>query len=144
MLLIQFPNYKELLENFFKFNMIRFQKILHMSQDGLITAILCFYIGIKIDNFFNNSGYEGLNEIIFKACSQIIFIIISVYYIRKLTRFIPFLLRMTNIYNPFHKSTDGEGLIGASIAMGLLLISTQSNMKNRIKKIVNIVYGKRK
>ena len=64
-----------------------------------------------------------------------ILIIISIYYSRKLTKFIPFIFRMTKSYDPFHKSNDGENLFGSTLALSLLLMTTQTNIKKRISKL---------
>ena len=140
-MIIKYPNYKDLLGSFFEFNVIRLQKLLHMSQNAIFTAIFCFYIGVKLNGLFEVKGEEDIITSASLGLLQMVVIIISVYYIRKLTKLIPFILRFTESYNPFHKSKDGEGLIGAAIAMGLILMSTQSNMKDRIKKLITQVEG---
>lgn len=145
MLFIKYPNYKELLTSLFEFNVIRTQKLLHMAQNAVITAIFCFFIGVNINNFFHIKDDETILELSIYGLLQMITIIVSVYYIRKLTRFIPFVLRFTKSYDPFHKSEDGEALVGSSIAMGLLLMTTQLNMRGRINKLgkqVNDEYKK--
>ena len=139
--MIKYPNYKDLIGSLFEVNFIRLQKLLHMSQNAIFTAIFCFFIGVKLNGMFEMKGEEGIITSALLGLLQLVVIIISVYYIRKLTKLIPFVLRFTGSYNPFHKSKDGEGLIGAAIAMGLLLMSTQTNMKNRIKNLITYVEG---
>ena len=138
---IKYPNYNDLISNLLQFDMIRLLKLLHMSQNAVITAVFCFFIGVKINMLFDNTEEETITKAILLGCLQMILIILSVYYVRKLTKFIPFLLRITDSYNPFHKSLDGEGLGGAAIAMSLLLMSTQSNMRNRIKRLIGEMTG---
>ena len=138
---LKFPNYKDLLTNIFEFDAVRINKLLHMGQDAVITAIMCFFIGIGINGLYPISENEKVGMTIVLGCMQMVVVIIGVYYVRKLTRLIPFFLRFSSKYNPFHKSKDGEGLVGATIAMGLLLMSTQSNMKDRIKKLKGLVTG---
>ena len=140
-MLIKYPNYKELIGSFFESNVVRLQKLLHMSQNAIFTAIFCFFIGVKLNGLFEVKGEEALIASVSMGLLQMVVIILSVYYIRKLTKLIPFIFRFTESYDPFHKSKDGEGLIGAAIAMGLLLMSTQSNMKERIKKLIVHVEG---
>tara|TARA_B100001093_G_C26848533_1_gene1023987 strand:+ start:3181 stop:3753 length:573 start_codon:yes stop_codon:yes gene_type:complete len=141
-IMIKLPNYSHLMGSLTEFNMIRVQKILHMSQDAVITSIFCFFAGLGIDNLFVGADKEDILTASIKGMIQLIVVIVAVYYIRKLTKFIPFLLRLTKEYNPFHKSKDGEGLVGATIAMGLLLMSTQTNLKKRIKHLVDATNGK--
>lgn len=108
----------------------------------MITAIFCFFVGIGIDKLYPIPEDEKMGMTATLASMQMVTVIIGVYYIRKLTRLIPFFLRFTKEYDPFHKSMDGESLVGAAIAMGLLLMSTQGNMKDRIKKLKGLVTGK--
>ena len=138
---IKFPNYKDLIPNIFEFNTVRINKLLHMAQDAVITAIFCFFAGIGINKLYPIPEDEKVGMTATMASMQMVTVIIGVYYIRKLTRLIPFFLRFSTKYDPFHKSKDGEGLVGAAIAMGLLLMSTQSNMKDRIKKLKGMVTG---
>ncbi len=138
---LKLPAYGKLISNIFEFDLIRLQKLLHMSQDAVITAVFCFFAGIGVNSVFKIDENEAIWMTATMACLQMVIVIISVYYIRKLTRLIPFFLRFTESYNPFHKSKDGEGLVGAAIAMGLLLMSTQTNMKERIKKLKGLVGG---
>ncbi len=131
-MLIKYPNYKDLVSNLLEFNNIRIQKLLHMSQNAVITAIFSFMVGMSIDKLFDIKEKESGNELILKGLIQLIIIIIGVYYLRKLTRFIPFLLRFTESYNPFHKSKDGENLMGSTIAIVIFFVSTQKNLQERI------------
>jgi hypothetical protein len=136
---IKLPNYKDLIPNIFEYDVIRINKLLHMAQDAVITAMFCFFVGIGINGLYPIPENEKVSITVTMACMQMVTVIIGVYYIRKLTRLIPFFLRFSSKYNPFHKSKDGEGLVGAAIAMGLLLMSTQSNMKDRIKKLKGLI-----
>ena len=142
-MLIKYPKFRKLFSSLFEFNVVRLQKLLHMSQNAILTAIFCFYIGVKINSLFKINKDEDVREMIFMGLLQMIVVIISIYYIRKLTMMIPFVLRFTESYDPFHKSVDGEGLVGASVAMGLLLMTTQLNMRVRIHKMAEIQQGQK-
>jgi len=141
---MKYPNYKDLVSSLLQFDMIRLQKLLHVSQNAVITAVFCFFVGVKINGLFDKTEEETLTKVVLLGCLQMVVIILSVYYVRKLTKFIPFLLRITDSYDPFHKSVDGEGLVGSAIAMSLLLMSTQSNMRDRIKKLIGEMSGDKK
>jgi len=41
---LKFPNYKDLLTNIFEFDAVRINKLLHMGQDVVITAIMCVFL----------------------------------------------------------------------------------------------------
>lgn len=135
-MLIKYPNYKDLVSSLFEFNATRIQKLLHMSQNAVITAIFSFFLGVGIDKIFDVKQEESNNELILKGLIQLIIIIIGVYYLRKLTKFIPFMLRFTESYDPFHKSKDGESLVGATIALAIFFVSTQKNLRKRIDSLV--------
>ena len=137
MLYIKLPNYKNLLNSLFDFNLIRFLKVLHMSQDSAITAIFAFIIGYGLNIFFNLKYDEETYVVITKIFLHLIFLTIVIYYSRKLTKFIPFLLRFTKSYKPFHRSRDGESLIGSAIALSLMIMITQRNLKDRLKIVIN-------
>ena len=133
--MIKLPNYKKLIPNILEFDVIRIQKLLHMAQDAVITGIFCFFIGMGLNNLLPSHEHENIGITGVMVMLELIIIVLSIYYIRKLTELIPFFLRFTNNYNPFHKSSKGVGLIGTTIAMGLFLMATQSNMKKRIIKL---------
>ena len=133
--MIKYPNYKNLTTSLVQLDMIRLQKLLHMSQNAIVTAGFAFFIGIKVNNLFEENEEENTLETTIKLIMHMILIIISIYYSRKLTKFIPFIFRMTKSYDPFHKSTDGEGRFGSALALTLLLMTTQTNIKKRISKL---------
>jgi len=134
--MIKYPNYKDLTSSLIQLDMIRLQKLLHMSQNAIVTAGFAFFIGIKVNNLFEeNEEEETTLETTIKLIMHMILIIVSIYYSRKLTKFIPFIFRMTKSYDPFHKSSDGEGRFGSALALTLLLMTTQTNIKKRISKL---------
>ena len=139
--MIKYPDYDNLITSLIATDSIRIQKLLHMSQNALLTAIFCFFVGIYFDDLFSNKdGIENEDEYetTIKGFGQLILIIIICYYLRKLVKFIPFMLRYTETYNPFHKSKDGESLVGAALATSLMIWSTQLNMKKRLSKMIEI------
>lgn len=138
-MLIKHPDYKDLASSLLELNSVRIQKLLHMSQNALITALFSFAVGIKIDNLFDKKEEESNAELIIKVFTQLVVVIIGVYYLRKLTKFIPFMLRFTESYNPFHKSKDGEALMGATIAIVIFFVATQKNLRNRIDLLIEKV-----
>ena len=133
--MIKYPKYNNLITSFFQADMIRLQKLLHMSQNAIVTAVFAFFIGVKVNILFEEQEEENTLDTTIKLIMHMILIIISIYYSRKLTKFIPFIFRMTKSYDPFHKSNDGENLFGSTLALSLLLMTTQTNIKKRISKL---------
>jgi len=80
---IKLPNYKDLIPNIYEFNTVRINKLLHMAQDAIITAIFCFFVGIGINRLYPISGDEKVAITATMACMQMVTVIIGVYYIRK-------------------------------------------------------------
>jgi hypothetical protein len=135
--MIKYPNYRNLFKTFFQFDKIRLQKILHISQNAIFTGIFSFLVGTKIDSYFEEEGQsnESKLETILYLLIHLTSLILTVYYVRKASKFIPFMFRLTNSYDPFHKSHDGENLIGSSLAMSIVLVTTQTNLKHRLSKL---------
>tara|TARA_Y100001970_G_C14024880_1_gene745481 strand:+ start:447 stop:875 length:429 start_codon:yes stop_codon:yes gene_type:complete len=138
--MIKYPDYDKLITSLLATDSIRFQKLLHMSQNAFLTAIFCFFVGIYFNDLFHTDDEieETEYETLIKGFGQLILIIIVCYYLRKLVKFIPFIFRYTETYNPFHKSKDGESLVGAALATSLMIWSTQLNMKKRLSKMIEI------
>lgn len=138
--MIKYPDYDKLITSLLATDSIRFQKLLHMSQNALLTAVFCFFVGIYFNDLFHTDDEieETEYETLIKGFGQLILIIIVCYYLRKLVKFIPFMFRYTETYNPFHKSKDGESLVGAALATSLMIWSTQLNMKKRLSKMIEI------
>lgn len=128
--------FKEEVSSLFEVSHVRIQKILHMFQNAILTIIISIYVGGLI-----NKPFTELNRVksdvvmIGEITLQIMLVILAVYYIRKFTRLVPFLLHYTKSYDPEHRSKDGEGLIGATIAFALAFFSTQTKIKDKIKYI---------
>ena len=132
--MIKYPDYDKLITSLLATDSIRFQKLLHMSQNAFLTAIFCFFVGIYFNDLFHTDDEieETEYETLIKGFGQLILIIIVCYYLRKLVKFIPFMFRYTETYK------DGESLVGAALATSLMIWSTQLNMKKRLSKMIEI------
>ena len=42
--MIKYPDYDKLITSLLATDSIRFQKLLHMSQNALLTAVFCFFV----------------------------------------------------------------------------------------------------
>ena len=58
-MLIKYPNYKDLVSSLLEFNAVRIQKLLHMSQNAVITSIFAFMLGVCIDKSFDVKQEES-------------------------------------------------------------------------------------
>ena len=135
-------HFLEKVGSIFEFSFIRLQKILHLSQITFLGLIF----SITSAPLLNKYAYELNKEeevyiIFFKLVFELLLLIIVLYYIRKITQTIPFLFQITKDYDPFRKSSDGESLVGNTIAMAIVFGNFLSKLKDKIKflgnKIIN-------
>ena len=136
------PNYKYYLKSIFQLDSIRIHKFLHMAQDAIITIFFCFFIAIHLNKFLDvekdekDENIESVLTSYVKLIIHILLIILALYYVRKITKLIPFIFNFDKNYNPFHKSKDGESLIGNTTAVALIFAYTQSNLSIRFNTII--------
>jgi hypothetical protein len=136
------PKYEKILTSIFQFDSIRVHKFIHMAQDLVITMGLCFYAAIYLNKLFvatrdeNNEIIENPLTLHLKLLAHILCVIIVLYYVRKITKLIPFVLNFNKNYDPFHVSKDGENLIGKTTAISLVFGYTQSNLNDRLIALI--------
>ena len=125
------------LKSLFEISHIRFQKLLHLSQHGSITALITILFG-KIINYytFNLNFNEHYVTILVKTILEIIFIIIAVYYINKIAKIIPFLFRYTKSYKPFRQSSDGENLMGIPITIAIVFSVALKKTQDKLEYLI--------
>lgn len=125
------------IKSLFEFSNIRIQKLLHLAQHGSITTLISIFFGKILNKYtFELNSNEAYYSILIKTILEITLIIISIYYINKITKAIPFIFRYTKTYNPFHKSKDGENLIGIPVACALVLSVALKNTKDKLSYLV--------
>ena len=107
------------LKSLFEISHTRFQNY-YIFLNGSITALITILFGKIINYTFNLNLNEHYVTILVKTIIEIIFIIISVYYINKIAKIIPFLFRYTKSYKPFRQSSDGENLIGIPVTIAIV------------------------
>jgi len=125
---------------------------MHMAQDLTVTMALCFYAAIYLNKLFktekdnDDNIMESPLTLHLKLLAHILCVIIVLYYIRKITKLIPFLFNFNKNYDPFHVSKDGESLIGKTTAISLVFGYTQTNLNDRFNKLIewhsNRIYNK--
>ena len=125
--------FNEELNSFFEISHIRIQKMLHMFQNAILTIIISIYVGGLVNKPFPELVKSRSHSmIILEVSMQIMLVILAIYYIRKITKLIPFIFNYNASYNQYHLSKDGEGLIGATIAFALAFFSTQTKIRDKI------------
>ena len=134
-------NFQKLIE----IDSIRIMKLLELCQYSILSIFPAIIIGELINKLFTDYSkiYNNENQvinikqftkIIIEICLNLCLYVISLFYINKLVKIIPFLFRFNNRYIP---SLKGESNMGISTGVGLFLFITQSNLANNAKLLVN-------
>jgi len=119
--------------NFVKLDEIRIQKLLHMSQITFFGLFISLLIAPYFNKYsFNLNKNDGILIIFLKTSLELIMLVILLYYIRKLTKIPPLIFKFSKKYNEFHKSSDGENLVGNTIAMAIVFMNFVGKMKEKI------------
>ena len=130
----------ERISNFFEFDKIRIQKIIHMAQITFFGLFLSLLIAPYFNKYsFSLNKNDGILILFLKASLELIILVILLYYIRKLTKVPPLLLKFSNEYNEFHKSSDGENLVGNTIAMAIVFMNFVGKLKDKIIYLGKII-----
>jgi len=133
----------ERLINLFKVDEIRVNKLLHMSQITFLGLAISIFIAPYFNKFsFEANKNENFMSLFIKTAIEIIILVIILYYIRKITKVPPFMLNFSKIYDEFHRSSDGEALVGNTVAMAIVFMNFVSKLKKKIvylgEKLTNI------
>ena len=126
--------FSEEVKSLFEVSHIRIQKLLEMAQGAIEVVILSLFVGSLINYFsFDLITNESLTTVLFKIIVEVIVIIVAIYYVRKMTKLIPFLFHYTKSYIPGRPSSDGENMIGKTIAFAVVFLGTLEKTKTKIK-----------
>ena len=126
------------LKSLFEINHIRFQKILEMSQDTLVTFAFSVLAATTFNKYsFNYIEGEKDHIILTKLLIELIVLIIVLYYLRKIIMVVPFLFKYTKNYIPGRPSSDGEGLLGKVVTMAIVFSTILTKLKKKISYISN-------
>ena len=112
---------------------------------SIISIFPAIILGEFINRFFKDysSEYKDINKklspiqitkIIIEICLNLSLYIISIFYIIKLVKIVPFLFHFNKKYTP---SLKGESNIGISTGVGLFLFITQTSLVNNARLLVN-------
>ncbi len=134
---IKHPNYSKIIKNILKINHIRTNKFLHMFQGVIVMAILAFFVGVSVNYLFlkDDDEFEAESTImlITNIFSQILLVVTTLYYARKISKLVPFLFRYDTRYNPFHVKGEAAVTLATTIAITLAFMTTQISVRKRIR-----------
>lgn len=127
------------MERLLRFDKIRLTKLFEMIQAGGISLLLSIYIGTLLDKlcgklFETETKLEDISsaKLIFESIVQFSLIIITAYYIGKLTSTIPLLFSLTDKYVSNQKNEVNRG-----VGMGtkILFFIVQKNLVIKTKEL---------
>ena len=124
----------------FKFNLNTIQQFLYIAQNIIISFTIGFYLGHYIDHIFPRyNEIEDLNnfKLTIEILGQIILLTIISHYLKHILRKIPFLFKFSNNFVALPKNN----LIGIDMGLGLVYISNQTNMLEKIKELRNNIFN---
>jgi hypothetical protein len=128
------------IKSLLEFNHIRVQKLLEMSQDTLVTFLVSLLAATLFNKMSFNLNISEENSITFaKLLIELIFLIIVLYYVRKIIMTVPFFFRYTKNYIPGRPSSDGEGLLGKVVTMAIVFGSILVKLKEKIKHVSALI-----
>ena len=128
---------KERLESLFKMDSIRTMQILEAFQFGIAYFALSFLAGSFLDTLFPLPDELKENtKIVTEVLLQSLLFIITVFYIRKIVKIMPFVFYIPGTkYKPYEISEySGE------IMIGLVLIATQFGLLKKIDILSRRIY----
>lgn len=128
------------IKSLLEFNHIRVQKLLEMSQDTLVTFLVSLLAATLFNKMSFNLNISEENSITFaKLLIELIFLIIVLYYVRKIIMTVPFFFRYTKNYIPGRPSSDGEGLMGKVVTMAIVFGTILVKLKEKIKHVSALI-----
>ena len=127
-------HFKQHLEKLFRFDSIRIQKILEITQYMFTTIFLAIFLAVKIDRYMGKYNPNDSSINLFRQVAiQAFFLVLGTYYIPKISLLIPFIFQYTKEYMPCgHK----ECRLGIGVALAIGFKGFQSNFKHKIIALV--------
>tara|TARA_B110001454_G_scaffold191409_1_gene191079 strand:- start:246 stop:659 length:414 start_codon:yes stop_codon:yes gene_type:complete len=124
------------IKSLFRFDKIRLCKLLEISQNCIIGFIITIIIGNILNvKIFNEYDLENVSTyyLFLNIISELILMVIIIYYIRKIVNTIPFMFGfITNKYIPSKKDESQTGYV---IGSGLIMIITLNKLDRKIEEL---------
>jgi hypothetical protein len=127
------------IDTLFDFSDIRIQKILELFQYCLLFIIVGTFLGLLVEKIFPKDDIKTVKK---KKTSQLLIInfielfvyVITIFYIGKIAKIVPFLFQYTNNYSP---GSHGENRIGGTIGLILVIQRSVPSFIIRIEELIN-------
>tara|TARA_B100000674_G_C37914572_1_gene950224 strand:+ start:276 stop:1202 length:927 start_codon:yes stop_codon:yes gene_type:complete len=115
----------------------RFHKLLQIAQSSILFFVVSASISSYIDHLFKNYDPEKNNKDIFlEVILQIIVISITMFYVRKVVKLVPYIFSDNSSYMG-NKETNRIDLYHGELIMVIVIFATQSNLIHKIQHLTN-------
>ena len=123
-------SYEQQLESLLRFDKIRLYKLTELSQYSIIACFIAMFVGAKINKYLipEHSKKENVVESVVYLMWNLILIMVSLYYIRKIVLMVPYIFSYDKDYIV---SRGGESLLGFSVGFAIVFGATQKKFKDR-------------
>ena len=123
-------SFEKQLESLLRVDKIRFYKLTELSQYSILACFLAMFVGAKINKYLipDYSKKESVAESVVYLMWNLILIMVSLYYIRKVVLMVPYIFSYDKDYIV---SRGGESLLGFSVGFAIVFGATQSNFRDR-------------
>lgn len=122
--------FNQKIESLLRFDKIRLYKLAELSQYSILACFLAMFVGSKINKYLipDYSETESVAEKVVYLMWNLILIMVSLYYIRKIVFLVPYLFSFDSDYTV---SRGGESLLGFSVGFAIVFGATQTNFRDR-------------
>lgn len=123
-------SFNDQLESLLRFDKIRLYKLTELSQYSILACFIAMFVGSKINKYLipTYSKKENIVETVIYLIWNLILIMVSLYYIRKITLMVPYIFSYDKDYIV---SKGGESLLGFSVGFAIVFGATQSKFRDR-------------
>ena len=123
-------SFEKQLESLLRVDKIRFYKLTELSQYSILACFLAMFVGAKINKYLipYYSKKENVAESVVYLMWNLILIMVSLYYIRKVVLMVPYIFSYDKDYVV---SRGGESLLGFSVGFAIVFGATQTNFRDR-------------
>ena len=123
-------SFEKQLESLLRVDKIRFYKLTELSQYSILACFLAMFVGAKINKYLipDYSKKESVAESVVYLMWNLILIMVSLYYIRKVVLMVPYIFSYDKDYVV---SRGGESLLGFSVGFAIVFGATQTNFRDR-------------
>ena len=122
--------FEQQLESLLRFDKIRLYKLTELSQYSILACFIAMFIGAKINKYLipDYSKKEHIIETVVYQMWNLILIMVSLYYIRKVVLMVPYIFSHDKDYIV---SKGGESLLGLSVGFAIVFGATQKHFRDR-------------